>query len=161
VGRAVKDKRLHRRNLPDEPKSIRDLENHPLRDRFIEAQKVYLELHKQMKFWTKTDKVHARGLKVINLMWTFVYKTDKHGYLQRCKAWLGVCGNQQEKGDLPTRATTLASMAFQTLMGITAKFDLEMVQIDAINAFVHCDLDEVMYMQMLPGFTKLGKVLRL
>jgi hypothetical protein len=37
VGRAVKDKRLHQRNLPDEPKSIRDLENHPLRDRFIEA----------------------------------------------------------------------------------------------------------------------------
>jgi hypothetical protein len=30
AGRAVKDKRLHRRNLPDEPKSIRDLENHPL-----------------------------------------------------------------------------------------------------------------------------------
>jgi hypothetical protein len=30
VGRAVKDKRLYRRNLPDEPKSIRDLGNHPL-----------------------------------------------------------------------------------------------------------------------------------
>jgi hypothetical protein len=38
-----------------------------------------------------------------------------------------VCGNQQEKGDLPTRATTLASTAFRTLMGITAKFDLETV----------------------------------
>jgi hypothetical protein len=81
MGRAVKDKRLHQRNLPDKPKSIRDLENHPLQDRFIEAQKVHLESHKQMKSWTKTDKVHARGLKVINSMWTFVYKTDKHGYL--------------------------------------------------------------------------------
>jgi hypothetical protein len=68
VGRAVKDKRLHRRNLPDEPKSIRDLENYPLRDRFIEAQKVHLESHKQMKSWTETDKIHAQGLKVINSM---------------------------------------------------------------------------------------------
>jgi hypothetical protein len=146
AGRAVKDKRLHRRNLPDEPKSVRDLENHPLRDRFIEVQKVHLKSHKQMKSWTKTDKVHTRGLKVINSMWTFVYKTDKHRYFQRCKARLVVCENQQEKRDLPTRATTLASTAFRMLMGITAKFDLETVQIDAINAFVHCDLDEVVYM---------------
>jgi hypothetical protein len=112
-----------------------------------------------MKSWTETDKVHARGLKVINSMWTFVYKTDKHRYLQRCKAQLVVCGNQQEKGDLPTRATTLAGTAFRTLMGITVKFDLETVQIDTVNAFVHCDLDEVVYMQMPPGFTKPGKAL--
>ena len=52
-------------------------------------------------------------------------------------------------------------MAFRTLMGITAKFDLETVQIDAVNAFVHCDLDEVVYMRLPPGFTKPGKVLRL
>jgi hypothetical protein len=72
-----------------------------------------------------------------------------------------VCGNQQEKRDLPIRATTLASTAFKTLIGMTAKFDQEMVQIDGINAFVHCDLNEVVYMRMPPGFTKPGKVLRL
>jgi hypothetical protein len=94
-------------------------------------------------------------------MWTFVYKMDKHRYLQRCKAQLVVCRNQQEKGNLPTRATTLASMAFWTLIGITVKFDLETVQIDTVNAFVHCNLDEVVYMRMPPGFTKPGKVLRL
>ena len=34
---------------------------------------------------------------------------------------------------------------------------------DAVNAFVHCDLDEVVYMRMLPGFNqgKSDKVLRL
>jgi hypothetical protein len=42
-------------------------------------------------------------------------------------------------------------MAFQTLMGITAKFDLETVHIDMVNAFVHCDLDEVVYIWMPPG----------
>ena len=46
-------------------------------------------------------------------------------------------------------------------MAITAKFDLETIQMDAVNAFVHCDLDEVVYMKMPPGYTKKGKVLRL
>jgi hypothetical protein len=50
-------------------------------------------------------------------------------------------------------------MAFQTLMVVTVKFDLEMIQMDAVNAFVHCDLDEVVYMKMPPGFMKAGKVL--
>ena len=92
-------------------------------------------------------------------MWRFVYKTDKHGFLSKCKARLVVCGNQQELGDLPTRATTLASTAFRTLAAITAKFDLETIQIDAVNAFVHCDLDEIVYMKLPPGFTKPGRVL--
>jgi hypothetical protein len=45
------------------------------------------------------------------------------------------------------------------LMGITVKFNLETVHIDAINAFVYCDLDEVIYMRMPPRFTKPDKVL--
>jgi len=44
-------------------------------------------------------------------------------------------------------------------MVITAKFDLETVQIDAVNAFVHYDLDEVVYIKMPPGYMKQGKVL--
>jgi hypothetical protein len=44
-------------------------------------------------------------------------------------------------------------------MGITVKFNLETVQIDVVNAFVHCDLDEVVYMRMPPRFTKEEKVL--
>ena len=82
-------------------------------------------------------------------------------FLVKCKARLVVCGNQQEKGDLPTRATTLASMSLRALIAIAAKFDLELEQMDAINAFVHCDLDEVVYMRMPPSFEKYGKILRL
>jgi len=96
-------------------------------------------------------------------MWIFVYKTDKHGFLQKCKARLVVYGNQQAPGDLPIRATILASTTFQILIAITAKFDLKMTQIDTVNAFIYCDLDKVVYIKLPPGFNngKKDKVLRL
>jgi transposase InsO family protein len=158
-----RDVRLHKANLPPPPQSIRDLETHPLMNHFKEAQRSHLESHRQMKSFQEMEKKHAKGQQILSSMWVFVYKTDKHGFLQKCKARLVVCGNQQAPGDLPTRATTLASMAFRALMAITAKFDLETIQMDAVNAFVHCDLDEVVYMKMPPGFNqgKRDKVLRL
>ena len=54
-------------------------------------------------------------------------------------------------------------MTFQTLIAITIKFDLEITQIDTVNAFVYCDLDEVVYIKLPLGFNigKIDKVLRL
>ena len=80
--------------------------------------------------------------------------TDKHGFLQKCKTCLVIYKNQQAPGDLPTKITTLVSTTFWTLMAITAKFDLETTQINAVNAFVYCDFDEVVYIKLLPGFNK-------
>jgi hypothetical protein len=42
-----------------------------------------------------------------------------------------------------------------------AKFDLETLQMDAVNAFVHTDLDELVHMRMPPGFAIPGRVLKL
>jgi len=39
-------------------------------------------------------------------------------------------------------------------MAITTKFDLEITQIDAVNTFVYCNLNEVVYIKLLPGFNK-------
>ena len=95
-------------------------------------------------------------------MWVFVYKTDKYGFLQKCKARLVVYGNQQAPGDLPTRATILASITFRTLIVITVKFNLETTQIDIVNAFIYCDLDKVIYIKPPLGFNgKKDTVLRL
>jgi len=61
------------------------------------------------------------------------------------------------------RATILASITFQTLIAITVKFNLEMTQIDIVNAFIHSDLNKVVYIKLPPGFNKgkIDKVLRL
>ena len=92
----------------------------------------------------------------------FKYKTDKHNRLQKCKSRLVVCGNQQRQHDLPIRATTLAATSLQVLLALTAKFDLETLQLDAVNAFVHAELlDETVFMRMPPGYAEQGKVLKL
>jgi len=46
---------------------------------------------------------------------------------------------------------------------ITIKFDLEMIQINAVNIFVYCDFNKVVYIKLLLGFNnrKKDKVLRL
>ena len=43
-------------------------------------------------------------------------------------------------------------MSFRALMAIAAEYDLELVQMDAVNAFVHCELDELVFMRMPLGF---------
>jgi len=61
------------------------------------------------------------------------------------------------------RATILASTTFRTLIAITIKFNLKITQIDVVNAFIHCDLNEVVYIKLPLGFNKgkIDKVLRL
>ncbi|OAQ65574.1 polyprotein [Purpureocillium lilacinum] len=161
AGRKFKPARTHKRDLPEPPKTFRDLEGHPYKADFRKAQEDHMASHKQMGSFQEVPRSQARGQQVLSCMWVFTYKTDKHGYLVKCKARLVVCGNQQAKGDLPTRATTLASMSFRALMAIAAEYDLELEQMDAINAFVNCDLDELVFMRMPPGFEKYGTVLRL
>ncbi|XP_044720086.1 reverse transcriptase (RNA-dependent DNA polymerase) domain-containing protein [Hirsutella rhossiliensis] len=51
-------------------------------------------------------------------------------------------------------------MSFRTLMAIAAEYDLELDQMDAVNAFVNCPLEEeeVVFMRMPPGFQKPGSI---
>lgn len=46
-------------------------------------------------------------------------------------------------------------------MAIAAEQDLELRQMDAVNAFVNCILDELVFMRPPPGYESYGRVLRL
>ncbi len=72
-----------------------------------------------------------------------------------------VFSNQQKRHDLPTRATTLAMTSLPVLLALVAKFDLEILQLDAVNEYVYADLDETVFMRMPPGYGEHGKVLKL
>jgi hypothetical protein len=91
----------------------------------------------------------------------YTYKLDKHGRFLKVKARLVVRGDQQTRDGRDTYAATLAGISFRTLVAIANRFDYEMLQYDAVNAFVHASLDEDIFMEMPRGYRKLGKVLKL
>jgi hypothetical protein len=154
--------RYHKRDVPPEPRNYRELKGHRFEQEFRREMEKHINEHlNQFKTWTVVNHKEAQGHQILGCQWVFMYKTDKHGRLLRCKARLVALGNQQRDCDLPTRATTLAMTSLRVLLAMVAKFDLETLQMDAVNAFVHADLDELVYMRMPPGFTIPSHVLRL
>lgn len=74
-------------------------------------------------------------------MWVYTYKLEKAGFLIKCKARLVVRGDQQLIASTEeTYAATLAGRSFRTLVSIVTRFELELVQYDAVHAFVNARL---------------------
>jgi hypothetical protein len=154
--------KLHRRDLPDPPRRHEDLASHPMGQEFEKAERNHLASHIPTKSWTKIDGWEAKGEQILSCMWVYVYKFNKHGRLQKCKARLVVRGDQQTRNELQdTYAATLAGRSFRTFMAIAARFDLELKQYDAVNAFMNAQLETPVYMRMPPGYRENGKVYRL
>ena len=157
-------KQLHRRELPPEPARHEDLDDHVLGEEFRKAERDHLQSHVHMNSWSEVSKndPEARDAQILDCMWVYVYKFDKHGRLAKCKARLVVRGDQQAKSMIgDTYAATLAARSFRVFMAIAARFDLELIQYDAVNAFVHANLDEKVFMKMPHGYRKPGRILRL
>ncbi len=72
-----------------------------------------------------------------------------------------VSGNQQKRHDLPTKATTRAITSLRVLLAVVAKFDLETLQLDVVNAFVNADLDKTVFIRMPPEYGEQDKVFKL
>ena len=53
---------------------------------------------------------------------------------------------------------TLTMTSLRVLLATVAKFDLETLQLDALNVFVHAEIDEMIFMRMPPGYGTPGKV---
>ena len=94
-------------------------------------------------------------------MWVYTYKFNPDGKFKKCKARLVARGDQQKTTKQETYAATLAARSFRILMAIAARFGLELVQYDAVNAFVNATLKDTIYMRMPTGHRIPGKILRL
>jgi hypothetical protein len=120
-----------------------------------------LQSHKEAGSWVEVAKAAAGSRRVLGCHWVYTYKLDKHGRFVKIKARLVIRGDQQPKDERDTYAATLAGMSFRTLVALANRFDYEMLQYDAVNAFVHADLDEDIYMEMPTGYRKPGVILKL
>ncbi|KAL2137577.1 hypothetical protein VTI28DRAFT_8991 [Corynascus sepedonium] len=170
ITRAVAERRLkrgdriHRRELPKPPNRHSELDEHPLGEAFKKAELTHLQSHVERDSWTEilTNDPRVRGHKVLDCKWVYVYKFDKHGRFVKAKARLVVRGDQQLRDvHQNTYAATLAGRSFRAIMAIAARFDLELLQYDAVNAFVNANLDEDVFMRMPPGHRRHGTILKL
>jgi hypothetical protein len=156
--------RLHRDQLPPPPKSWRELQQHPHMAGFLAAaQTEFTALQNKGMF----ESIHltpqiASQTVLLLLLWVCTYKFDTDGYLLKYKARICVRGDLQPQSNLhDTYAATLAAKVFRLLMAIIAYFDLETVQLDAVNAFANSHLDELVYTEYPEGFEEYGRILRL
>jgi hypothetical protein len=99
--------------------------------------------------------------KPLPLTWVFTYKFDKKGFLLKFKARICVRGDLQPLSEKETYAATLAGRSFRMLIALAARWDLEIRQLDAVNAFPNSELDEEVYVELPDGFKISGKVGRL
>ena len=156
------EKKIRRNDLPPLPKYHSQLANHPMGDRFLEAERTHLKSHTELGSWREAPIPGSRP-QILDCKWVYVYKFDKDGLLDKCKARLVVRGDQQRDLDVDTYAATLASKSFRSIMAAAARHDLELTQYDVTNAFVNASLpaSSEIYMRQPPGHRHGGSVLRL
>jgi hypothetical protein len=154
---------IHIRELPSPPSPFHDYTNHPFREEFKEAELAHLASHAKSNTWDQVPTASiSHNTQILDCMWVYTYKFDPNGYWIRCKARLVVRGDQQDhhySGE--TYAATLAIRSFRMIATLAAHYDLEMIQYDAVNAFVNAELDEPVYMRMPHGHTIPGQTLLL
>jgi hypothetical protein len=80
---------------------------------------------------------------------------DTDGFLAKFKARLVVRGDLQRPDGRDNYAVTLASRVFRALMAIAAQYDLDIHQLDAVNAFTNSDMDSEVNIRCVEGFGKL------
>ncbi|EED18991.1 conserved hypothetical protein [Talaromyces stipitatus ATCC 10500] len=135
-----------------QPKNWTGILRHKFKNQFIQAAKTkFKALNKKgmFEFVPRPQNKH-----ILPLTWVFKYKFDKYGKISKFKA--RICPNELEK-----RAATLAAQNFRLMMALATIFDLEIVQYDAINAFINSLLDEEVYTLCPDGFKQSSKVIKL
>ena len=156
-------KRLHRDNMPPEPKGFKELAKHPHCEQFKESMRHEIKTLQKKATWEEVpiDEAANAQKTPIPTMWVFRYKFDENGWLVKFKARLVARGDLQ-KTDMDTYAATLAARLFRFLMALVAFFGLETRQYDAVNAFANANINEPTYCKLPPGWPgRLNILLRL
>ena len=96
--------------------------------------------------WTLEDL--PLGHKALRGKWVFKIKWNTHGAVTKYKARWVVKGFEQRFGiDYnQTYATVMKPMSYKVLFALATAENFHIEQIDVITAFLHGELDEIIYM---------------
>jgi hypothetical protein len=149
------------KDLPPCPKNRREMLRHRYAKEFQEAEVEHMQTHREADSFAKVPKNKAKSSTKLGSMWVYTYKPDQDGRLAKFKARLVIRGDMEPKTAEDVYAATLAARSFRVLMALTAKYDLETAQMDAVNAFMNAKLDREVYMYPPEGYAEPGSVYRL
>ena len=107
--------------------------------------------------WTLVDP--PPGANIIRTKWVYVVKTDEQGMITRYKARLVAKGYTQVVGVdyQETYASVVKMSTIRVALSLAAINNLEMVQADAVSAFLNSKLVEPIYVEQPQGYGDLSK----
>ncbi|CAM9800095.1 unnamed protein product [Sphacelaria rigidula] len=84
-------------------------------------------------------------------MWSFQWKTNEHSYVMKAKARLVFRGDRDEIGDISTFSPTPSSTTNRVAAAVACAEGITIFHFDVEQAFVHCELNDEMYMRLPSG----------
>ncbi|WVZ01079.1 hypothetical protein V8G54_027148 [Vigna mungo] len=164
--RSTRQKQPSRRYFSDEYVNFTD-EGEP--QSFVEAMEM-----KDKEKWLQAMEEEMQSLKenhtydlvelpkerrALQNKWVFKLKNEENNPSPRYKAQIVVKGCNQKKGiDFDEIFSPVVKMtSIRAILGLAAKLDLEIEQLDVKTTFLHGDLEEEIYMKQPEGFEEPGK----
>ena len=94
------------------------------------------------------------GKKTIDCRWVFIVKFNPDDFVSRLKVYLVAKGYAQTYGiDYSDTFSPVAKLTYvRFFISLVASHDWDLHQVDIINAFLHGDLQEEVYMEQPSGF---------
>ena len=102
--------------------------------------------------------------RVIDCKWTYKFKRDANGNVQRDKAILVARGFRQREGIdyQETHSPVIRFDSIRAILAVAASEHMQIKQFDVKTAFLYGDIDEEIYIQQPEGYTDAtGKVCKL
>src|SRR5580698_8359262 len=126
-------------------------------NQWTQAMQEEMESHKQNGTWELVER--PQDTKLLDSRWVYKVKTNQDGSIDKYKARLVVREYRQQFGiDYnETFASVSRAESLRLLLAIAATKKLAIKQFDVKTAFLHGDLDEVIYMSQPEGFEIEGK----
>jgi hypothetical protein len=145
----------------NEPKTYLEAINNSNSKEWLEAMQAEINQLESQNVWNLVDRKPSYN--ILKGRWVYKIKTDENNNLVKYKARWVIKGYNQIYGldYLETFANTTRIEVIRLLLFLAAYLDLEIIQLDIKNAFLHAPLDETIYMEQPTGFSKNTKICKL